>query len=219
MGGIYKIENIINNKIYIGSTKKSFKIRFNAHKNLLRRNKHENPILQNSWNKYGEDNFVFSVLFEFENISEKDLLLLEKKEIEKHKSNNRLLGYNICNVGKSRIGTKWSEESKKKRMGDGNPMFGKGHLRIGKLNPMFGKSLTKEHKQKMSKSLTGIKKPIIGEKLSKPVVQLNKNGNFVNEFKSFKEATEKTKILHIGEVCNGLRKTAGGYKWEWKIKI
>jgi hypothetical protein len=118
-------------------------------------------------------------------------------------------------VGKSRINTKWSEESKQKRMGKGNPMFGKGYLREGNKNPMFGKKLSKEHKSKMSKSLTGIKKPIITVKLSKPVKQFTKENYFIREFSSVTIAHKETKIRHIGEVCNGVRKSAGGYFWKW----
>lgn len=45
---------------------------------------------------------------------------------------------------------------------------------------------------------------------------LDENNDIVNTFKSGKEAYEKTKTLHIGEVCNGKRKSAGGYYWKYK---
>lgn len=59
--GIYKITNLINNKIYIGSSK-NLRVRLWKHRALLRHNKHCNPHLQNSWNKYGENNFDYSIL-------------------------------------------------------------------------------------------------------------------------------------------------------------
>ncbi len=216
MAGIYKIVNKINNKIYVGSTLKSFKIRFNAHVHLLRRNLHENSILQNAWNKYGENNFIFEIIESIDNIEPNQLLVLEQKYINRYNSLNRNYGYNICLVGKSRIGTKWSEESKLNRSGDKNPMYGKGYLRKGVLNPMYGKTLTQSHKNNMSKSLLGVKKPIIGILLSKPVIMLDKNNNILNTYLSCTEATNKTKILHISEVCNGKRKSAGGFIWKWK---
>jgi group I intron endonuclease len=216
MVGIYKIKNIVNNKIYVGSTLKSFEFRFKTHVQLLKRNQHENSILQNAWNKYGENNFIFEVVESFDIIALEELLNLEKYYILKYDSTNRNCGYNICAVGKSRHGTKWSEESKKNRCGSGNPMFEKGYLKEGELNPMFGKTLTQTHKDNMSKSLTGLKKPIITELLSKPVLMLDKNNNVVNEYPSYSDATKKTKILHISEACNGQRKTAGGYMWQWK---
>lgn len=59
--GIYKIMNLVNGKIYIGSTKNMRK-RLWKHRALLRHNKHHNPHLQNSWNKYGEENFDYCII-------------------------------------------------------------------------------------------------------------------------------------------------------------
>lgn len=52
-----------NGKLYIGSTK-NYKIRWAQHLSELRNNKHSNQHLQNSWNKYGEDNFRFEIVVE-----------------------------------------------------------------------------------------------------------------------------------------------------------
>lgn len=59
--GIYKIENKVNGKVYIGSSN-SIKRRWQKHKALLRHGKHQNSHLQAAWDKYGEDNFSFSVI-------------------------------------------------------------------------------------------------------------------------------------------------------------
>lgn len=59
--GVYKIINIINNRIYIGSCK-SFKQRYKEHLNSLRNNKHSNKFLQADFNKCGEDLFEFYIL-------------------------------------------------------------------------------------------------------------------------------------------------------------
>ena len=59
--GIYCIENVINHKIYVGSSKNIYS-RLLKHFALLRHNKHENAHLQNAWNKYGENNFTWTVL-------------------------------------------------------------------------------------------------------------------------------------------------------------
>lgn len=59
--GIYKIKNLQNNKIYIGSSN-NIKRRWQKHKALLRHGKHYNSHLQASWNKYGESLFEFSII-------------------------------------------------------------------------------------------------------------------------------------------------------------
>ena len=40
----------------------NFGDRWDCHKAQLRGNYHDNPHLQNSWNKYGEENFIFEVI-------------------------------------------------------------------------------------------------------------------------------------------------------------
>ena len=59
--GIYCIENIINHKTYIGSSKNIYQ-RLLKHFALLRHNKHQNAHLQNAWNKYGEKAFRWFVI-------------------------------------------------------------------------------------------------------------------------------------------------------------
>lgn len=59
--GIYKIINVVNNKFYVGSAV-DFKRRKTRHFSELRTKKHNNSKLQNAWNKYGEQAFVFVVV-------------------------------------------------------------------------------------------------------------------------------------------------------------
>ena len=52
MKAIYKIENIVNKRIYIGSTK-NYEKRKDTHFRTLRNNNHHNDFLQRSFNKHG----------------------------------------------------------------------------------------------------------------------------------------------------------------------
>ena len=108
MSGIYKITNLVNNKVYIGKgTKVSGRIA--AHKYLLRNNKHNNGHLQHAWNKYGEQNFTF------ETIEKCEVSMLPQREsywVEYYKSNSDVFGYNLMIVG--RKNHHHSDETKKK---------------------------------------------------------------------------------------------------------
>lgn len=101
MIGVYKITNLINSKFYIGSSV-NIEQRWFKHKALLRHNKHENPKLQNAWNKYSEENFLFEVLEECEidNVRDREQFYLNTLLFAKDfdaKINTKFddLGYNL----------------------------------------------------------------------------------------------------------------------------
>lgn len=62
---IYKIKNLTNNKIYIGSTIRAKHVRKYEHFSELRQGKHCNTHLQRSFDKYGERNFKFEIIDTF----------------------------------------------------------------------------------------------------------------------------------------------------------
>ena len=59
--GIYYIQNIVTKQLYIGQSK-NLKKRKRRHLSELRNNSHPNKHLQQSFNKYGEQNFKFKVI-------------------------------------------------------------------------------------------------------------------------------------------------------------
>lgn len=92
---IYLIKNLINNKVYIGSTK-DVKSRKANHFSQLNSNTHKNLHLQRSFNKYGRNNFSFHIL-EYLN-SENDLYKKEAIWINNFNSLNYKFGYNKQNI-------------------------------------------------------------------------------------------------------------------------
>jgi group I intron endonuclease len=62
VSAIYKITNKLNMMFYIGRSVNVEK-RLKQHRWDLKANRHHNPKLQNSFNKYGEENFEFSIAF------------------------------------------------------------------------------------------------------------------------------------------------------------
>jgi len=63
---IYKIINLTNAKFYIGSTVK-WRTRVRTHRRKLAAGAHHCIPLQNAWNKYGEESFVFRIIAEVDN--------------------------------------------------------------------------------------------------------------------------------------------------------
>lgn len=88
--GIYSIKNKINDKCYVGSSINIEK-RISAHVSMLDSNKHHNCYLQNDWNKFGSDSFVFETLEVSDD--EKDLPYREKYWIDEMNAENGV--YNI----------------------------------------------------------------------------------------------------------------------------
>lgn len=118
----------------------NFGDRWDCHKSQLRGNYHNNPHLQNSWNKYGKDNFEFIVIHNCKNNENvDDVNLLEIEYIEHYK--NLGLAYNILDGGDGGflLGSHLSEETKRK-IGEKN-----------RIN-MTGKKHSEETKKKMSES-------------------------------------------------------------------
>lgn len=54
------------------------------------------------------------------------------------------------------------------------------------------------------------------QRIEKPVKQLDLNGNLIRSYSSINQAYVETKIEHISQCANGLRKTARGYNWEFE---
>lgn len=96
--GIYIIKNIVDCKVYIGSSI-NINTRFKRHKCMLKGGYHDNLHLQNAYNKYGYDNIQFEIAEECE-INK--LVDRENYYIELYKANKNNFGYNLATVNEFR---------------------------------------------------------------------------------------------------------------------
>jgi hypothetical protein len=71
----------------------------------------------------------------------------------------------------------------------------------------------KERSTKISKALLGNT-----NRKKKPILQLDRDNNIINEYNSITEAFSLTKIKGIGNVLTNRAKTAGGYIWKYNNK-
>lgn len=163
-GGIYAIRNLINGKKYIGQTI-DFENREKLHFSYLKNGTHDNPHLQYSYNKYGQNNFEFKIILYCEQF---EMTRYEQAIIDSYDPNEL---YNIrLECVDSNLGLKHTPEELEKmrqaNLGENNPMwgkFGEQHPMYGirgKDHPLYGISpppRTEEQKRRLADSLRGRK--------------------------------------------------------------
>lgn len=106
--GIYKITNTARGKVYVGSAVNLYQRR-HSHFSNLRLRRHPNAKLQNAFNKYGENAFVFDVL---ELADTRSLAAREQHWMDALDAVKT--GYNIFPIARSSAGVKMKEETKQK---------------------------------------------------------------------------------------------------------
>lgn len=185
--GIYKINNKINNKNYVGSSKEIYG-RIHKHKCLLLKNEHPNAHLQCSFNKYGHQSFEVSIL---EKCDESLLSNREQHWVDALECMSPDKGYNQAEVSKLR-GNVFNQQSRSKTSKS---------LMRGKNLVMYSKD---NEKLFVFNSLFDAAEYIIENKYS--------NGSARNvRIKISEAARGKTVSTGYGQVAT--RSTAYGYKW------
>lgn len=211
--GIYKIENIINGKFYIGSSKE-LRRRFVNHFRKLITGNHSSVKFQNSFNKYGCNAFEVSVLeyCEIDKLIEReqyylDILLEAQEYIKKKKSIFSELGLNICPTASNSLGRIVSKETSEKISKSLRKSYksGKSKPRKGKDHHYYGKSSANKNR-KFGKS-----------PMRKYVVQIDKNFKevhryFIDQLEGSFEYSRKTISKRCNEKSNLKYK---GYYWRY----
>ena len=153
---IYCIENLVNNKKYIGKTSKTIEKRFKKHINNAQ--KKINRRLYDSMNFHGYDNFKVYLICEAD--SNENANLKEIKYIKQYNTKNPKFGYNMTNggdggnTGKYYYGKSpydWFVE--KYGIEVANEMKKEISKKISQKNKGIVKILSKESKNKISETL------------------------------------------------------------------
>ena len=184
--GIYLIKNIINNKVYIGSSV-NIDRRWVQHKQDLTSGKHHSIHLQQAWDKYGEQNFKFEIIEEVQ--KQEHLISYEQVYLEYYKSYEGDKGYNICKVAGSPLGLRHSEETKRKMSEAKRKQSEETKKKISEAHN--GKKLSEETKQKLREVNTGKK---LSEETKRKIGEASK------------KMSEETK-RKISEICSGKKRS------------
>lgn len=99
--GIYAIKR--GTQYLVGQTNRPFFVRFREHRKTLNNGTHDNPYLQNSFNKYKENEFRFVVLEECDTgLNEKEVFWIKKlKSMKNQEGWNMREGGGFGKYGKS----------------------------------------------------------------------------------------------------------------------
>ena len=147
--GVYVIENKINGHQYVGSAS-YLKRRLGQHRLDLYRKTHGNAYLQNAWNKYGEDAFVFRPILYCD---PELLVVLEQRAMDVLEPE-----YNIAPVAGNNLGMKHSVETRARmsaacKRRNYKPLS-EGH-KANISAALMGRKLSDETKAKMSVATKG----------------------------------------------------------------
>jgi hypothetical protein len=172
---IYKITNIINNKVYIGQTIKTLHKRKSQHLQRAKDFKYKTPLC-NAIRKYGIDSFIWQTIDNSANNRE-ELNDKETYYIALYKSANRIYGYNIIEKGGYYVKTPING-NKYYNFYKGMSAHNKGIKGVFKME--------EESKLKMRKA----------SPKNKPIFLYNDKLELINEFISLRDCGRKLNINH-----------------------
>ncbi len=226
MVGIYKITSP-SNKIYIGQSW-NISSRIGSYKSVKCKGQ---PKLYESLKKYGWESHSFEIVHELpEDVDQYTLDSYETLYFNLY-SDCRFVMMNVREPGKGgklsqstkkilslvNTGKKYSDEVNKKKGKSGvlNGMY-------GKVSPLKGKTVSSDRLNKVKEYWTEDKKVARSTKYlrefnpnSKAVNQYDKSGNFIKHWPCITSAELELNISHVGSVCQGSRKSAGGFIWKF----
>ena len=205
MACIYKITNLVNDKVYIGKTLKTAEERWKEHCREYKKERCEKRPLYRAMNKYGIENFVYETIEEctVENINDREIYWIEYYGSFHY-------GYNATRGGD---GTSYVNYDLVYRLFlEGNTVK-QIHLLTGHDCETITKILKNngvlsEEIQQRARDLSKVS-----------VIMIDKDTDEVLQiFPSMQEAVRhvgERNSSHIAAACQGKRKTVRGYKWQY----
>ena len=204
MSYIYVITNDINNHQYVGKTERTIELRFKEHCKDRYRTAFEKRPLYEAMNKYGIEHFHIQELeqCDYTIVDEREKYWIEKLNTFHNGYNatiggdgKRLLDYELVVATYNQL-LNVNETSK---------ILGIDKKTISKILITTGAYTQEQIWENAKKQIPKNK-----------VAQYDKQGNLIAIYDSVALAEKAVSTgKHIGQVCTGKRKTAGGYIWKY----
>lgn len=205
MSFIYKITNLIDNKVYIGLTTRTVEARWKEHC------RHGSQQIDDAIQIYGIENFQIETLEECDEsiLDDREKYWIDYYNSFKNGYNNTYggRGNNFIMTDKSDIVLQlWR---------DGltiNKIVEKTSLNVETVRGYLNKNgITKEQIRERANYYIGLSK-------SRPVLQYDLDGNFIKEWNTAVEAANTLNLnsKYITSTCRGHQKTYSGMKWKYK---
>ena len=176
--GVYRILNTKNDRYYIGGSE-TLEKRFKEHTHYLKKEKHYSKIMGKDYKKQKGKGFKFEVLLYCSN---KDTKFYEQRFLDYHFKNNSNLLYNKNRSAYNNMGTRHSEETKRKISISKKGIKGRKHSKESKRKMSLarkGIKFSEEHKRNLSMVMKGKTSSRKGKKLSeetKRKISISKKG-------------------------------------------
>ena len=220
--GIYKITNLINNKVYIGQSVE-IERRWQKHKNYYKNKENHKYKIYRAMYKYGIENFSFEIIeiCQPKQLNERQIYWISYY-------NSLQNGYNMTSGGDGIINCNDKPVNQYDSNGKFLNTYKSAHEAERQTQICFTnicKVCRKErpHAGGYIWRYVSDTSPIEPIKITRivrgtHVLQYSLLGEPLHEFKSLAEAEKQTGInsVSIGRVCKGKQKTAGGYIWKLK---
>lgn len=208
MAYIYKITNLINNKVYIGETIRNIYTRWNEHKHEALKEGHGFSYpLHSAMRKYGVENFSLELI---EECKDDERFEREKYYIQKHMSFNKDCGYNIVleGTGATLYSTQDIINLWNQGLGISQIASQLGcHRSVvsERLHGIFSEEEIKKRTSEISSSRQGI-----------PIYQYDLKGNFIREWPSASECARVTGYTQtaLNAVCRQEQFSAYNFLWK-----